>query len=496
VTTPFGVNGIPTEAAIREAVQDAVACAAPATLAGVGLITEADLALAKGSLTVIREAPVYPLATFSQLNRAMACELSNVLPGVDVPTGYAQAGTSRHRFLQRVTELVQDPAAIVVKPALAALPATETEPAVEATPAETRCATLEEARELALNEEEDDATRAILELIPVESLGLQDVAAEVAFAFNLLTGEARELGRGMEREYGTVGPHEIVGTIDRVGFIGQDGLAIADYKGRAHAKHPTKDAQFLTATLAGVRVYRRDWAEIEVIRLIDDEPRREKGTVDVVDLDLHELKLKTWHEKVLENRETLARTGQLPKATVDSHCTYCPSFRYCPAQGSLARAVLLGEDEEVAGVVKVGKAYLTEANAGRIRQLVSQGRKLLDLLDEASKDFSRQTPFPLNDGSGRWYGVNPDSETRQFVDGKKAAEALKTLFGEHAMAAATVEVSWEGINRATRAKYDGKPPRGELTKHEKAAEDLLVKQGLVRIVKGGKVAAYRPKEEK
>jgi hypothetical protein len=457
-------------------------------------LTEAELKL--GGLTVIREAPVYPLATFSQLNRAMACELSNVLPGVDVPTGYAQAGTSRHRFLQRVTELTQDPWAVIARVAVEAQPATETEPPVEAVPPVTRCATIEEARELALNEEQDDATRAILELIPVESLGLTDVAAEVAFAFDLVTGEARELGRGMEREYGTVGPNEIVGTIDRVGFIGQDGLAIGDYKGRAHAKHPTKDAQFLTATLAASRVYRRDWAEIEVIRLIDEEPRREKGTVDVVDLDLHELKLKTWHEKVLENRETLARTGQLPKATVDDHCTYCPSFRYCPAQGSLARAVLLGEDEEVAGVVKVGKAYLTEANAGRIRQLVSQGRKLLDLLDEASKDFSRQTPFPLNDGSGRWYGVNPDSETRQFVDGKKAAEALKTLFGEHAMAAATVEVSWEGINRATRAKYDGKPPRGELTKHEKAAEDLLVKQGLVRIVKGGKVAAYRPKEEK
>ena len=70
-----------------------------------------------------------------------------------------------------------------------------------------------------------EAWRAICAEIPDPGQGL----AEVAFAYDVETGKARELGRDVERQYGKLAPTEIPGSLDLLYMVG-DVLHIDDYK--------------------------------------------------------------------------------------------------------------------------------------------------------------------------------------------------------------------------------------------------------------------------
>jgi hypothetical protein len=87
--------------------------------------------------------------------------------------------------------------------------------------------------EEALARVEDPAVQAICEQIDLGGLSLEGGgawAAEVTYAWNFRTGEARELGRGLKRNYGARTPDEIVLTVDRVSLLGDDALIVGDYK--------------------------------------------------------------------------------------------------------------------------------------------------------------------------------------------------------------------------------------------------------------------------
>lgn len=403
--------------------------------------------------------------TFSALPRAFACRLSTVLPRVDQSSDDAAAGTARHRFFQRVTELLGSGNNLA----------------------------LEAARELALAEAPEEA-RAALEAIPLETLGLENVAAEVAVAFDLATGEARELGRGIERRYEGVADTEIVGTIDRLGFIGTDGLHVGDYKGRSHSTLPTEDPQILAGALAASRIYGRTWAELEVVRIVDAEPYHATAKVDILDLDTFETRLHGLAQRVAQDHAAFV-AGDIPEAQDGAHCRYCPSLRYCPAKMALARAVLGGDSEEIHGVVKVGAAYLDEMSAPRLRQLVADGEKVLEVVKDALREFARATPFPINDGTGRWYGVPPDAKEREIVDGPGASKVLAELFGPEAAKAGTkVEVTLTGVEAAVKAHLAANPEkakRGAIKEGKEAAEQLLIQRGLLRVIHGGKVRLHK-----
>lgn len=409
------------------------------------------------------------LPTFSALPRAFRCRMSTVLPRVEHESDDARAGTARHAFLQRVAELL----------------------------ATTANGSLEQARALAL-EEAPETERAFLELIPLETLQLDGIAAEVAVAYDLETGTARELGRGIERRYEGVKATEVVGTIDRLGLLGEEGLYLGDYKGRSHRRKATEDEQLLAGALTAARLYGRRWAEIEVIRLIDGEPFHSKGRVEAFELDSFDLRLQELRHRIAADRAAYA-AGDLPPAETGDHCSYCPSLRYCPAKMALARATIGADSEELLQLAREGAPLITEESAARIRQLVLDAEKVLDLVKDAVRDFARQKPFPLNDGSGRWYGVRPDAQEREIVDGRRAAKVLAELFGEDpASAGVDVEVTFSGVERAVKAylaAHPEKSKRGAITEGKAIAEETLKARGLLRVIQGGKVTAFKPKGE-
>jgi hypothetical protein len=409
------------------------------------------------------------LPTFSSLPRWFACELTDVLPRAEEPSEASEAGDSRHAFFQRISEL---------------LGADENR-------------TLDEARELALAECLPEHLE-VLRAIPVDSPAFRfdSVAAEVALAVNLKTGEGRELGRGLGRDYSGAGPDELVGTIDRLGLIGEDGLYVGDYKGRAHRRAPSQDPQFLAATLAAARAYGRTWAEIEVINIVGDEVFARKERVDLLEIDTFEQRLLTRRALAEKNQVAhAADPADLPEATLGEHCRYCPSLRYCPAKMELARAVLGGDNDEIRAIKAAGAAYLTSESAARLHGLVKQAEQVLEIVKEAIVDYARQTPFQLDDGSGRWYGVPPAAQTRELLDGRKVQKVLAELFGEEAGAAGvTVKPTLEGIEKAVKAWLTANPTlskKGAIKENREKAEALLLERGLMRVIQGGTVKVHK-----
>jgi hypothetical protein len=426
--------------------------------------------------------PLVVLPTFSGLPRWFRCQLVDVLPRVDSPSQDRAAGSARHAFFQRITELL---GSVAVDPC----------PVVDGA---NEPWTLDRAREAALAEAPPEY-QTQLAAIPVDSPAFRfyRVAPEVALALDLETGAGRELGRGLERDYSTASPTELVGTIDRLGFIGEDGLYVGDYKGRSHRCAPEKDPQFLAAALAAARAYGRNWAEIEVVYTIGDLVLTKKGRVDLLDLDSFEQRLLDRRDLAAKNQAAIAADPMaLPEGELGDHCSYCDRLPYCPAKMMLARAVLGGEPhEELGAIVKVGAAYLTTESAPRLHALVKQAEGILERVKEALADYARQTPFQLADGTGRWYGVPPDATTRELLDGKKVRDVLVELFGPEAGAAGVkVEATLGGIEKATKAYLAANPTlskRGAIKEHTEKAEKLLAERGLLRTIAGGQVKIHK-----
>lgn len=309
-----------------------------------------------------------PLPTFSSLRRAFACAASTVLPLAEEQSAAAAQGTARHAFIHRVSDLLR---------AGTAVPA---------------------ARELALAEA-PEAHRFELALIPVQALRLQDTVAEVAFAIDSVTGEARVLGRGIDRQYDQAGrkPTEFCGALDRVGRIGQEGVYVGDLKGRSHDRRPEEDEQLLAGAYAACRVARRRWAEIEVIRIVDGRTFPKKVRVAAQDLDRFAVRLRQLGDRIRAARRSYD-AGEFPACATGEHCRYCPSIRYCPAKGALLRAVCGDSLPEILQRARAREPFLTRENVAAVQARVGELEQLVRAMKGDIADFARQTPFRRQDG--------------------------------------------------------------------------------------------------
>lgn len=120
-----------------------------------------------------------PITTGSGVERSMACLASNVLERAWVAdTEHSARGVAVHAYLERISNGM----------------------------------TAEES--LALVDEE---YREVCEGLDLSGLALDQLSAEVTFVINLVTGEARVLGQGLERDYSGVGADELPLTIDLAG---------------------------------------------------------------------------------------------------------------------------------------------------------------------------------------------------------------------------------------------------------------------------------------
>lgn len=326
--------------------------------------------------------PSIPLPTFSRLDRVLECPASQVLPQVTEDVGApAHRGHAIHEFRENAKLIGREAALLKVPP--------------EHLP--------------------------VCEAIDFEKWPA-DLAPEVAFAINVATGKARELGRNIGREYAKHGATaaDICGSVDELG-VNDAEVFIGDGKtGRGFVPAPAKNAQLLAGAVAASQVYERDAATLAIARIKED------GRVwwDSARVTDFELTLFMARLRGLPARITAAKAkvdaGQAPDVKVGPHCRYCPAKVSCPAFGGLMKRMLTGEDFGAA-IEKM----LTAKDATAAYALADQLDQALKMIWEAIYGFSVSSPITTPEGKV----LTEYEKSERVLDGDVVFGVIEQLHG-------------------------------------------------------------------
>ena len=366
------------------------------------------------------------LPTASAVGRVMSCPASHALPQEDRGSSEAaEAGTARHTALRaHLAEVAHAP---------------------------------------------DAATAAWLQGV-VEADVLQPLryaVGEVALAYDVLWGKARKVGVDVGREYGEVGPTEVVGSADYLAHF--DGrLLVADLKtGRSEVPPPADNPQLLTLALAASLVKHSEVVEVGLLLAPEGSaPRWQLAEVSPQRLAVHADALADMHQRIEEARDDVL-AGRRPRhLSQGTHCRYCPARGACPAQQSLAQSATTAPETFRA----TWQASLAAGEAAPVYRALLALRSEADAIEEAMREAARQGPLDV--GDGRQYGWRVVQ--RESIDAEAAWTVLGQRYGvETARAAMTLATSKAGIERALRPVVEARKASGEKVTLKKAAEEAL-----------------------
>jgi hypothetical protein len=368
--------------------------------------------------------PIFQSA--SGLERDSHCPANRALPQVQTSNPDAQRGSAIHSYLEHLG------GGATVEAALASVP--------------------EEHRQVCQDVELDG-----LPLDPSE------YRQEVAFAYDLETGVARELGAGLQRDYRMRTPTEIVGTAD---VIHRDAVEVWDFKSESFDSRrppPAKNPQLLFLALAAARLRGADGAQVGLIHLRADGTHWEEiAELDAFDLDLFEDTLRGIRRRVLDAAAVVER-GMTPSVHQGPWCRYCPATPHCPAILGLLRAAA-GQPEEILALRSSGMPETAESIHAALRngspeqwRAAYERMRIFESALKVAKGalwlLAGEQPFEV--GDGQIYG--PVRSDRKVIDARKARAVLVGLHGpEVAEAACEFETSAAAITRALRPVYDAR----------------------------------------
>lgn len=364
-----------------------------------------------------------PLPSASALPIVAACPPSAALPRAEeAPDDARERGSWRHEFLANVGRLG-------VEKALALVP------------------------------EKWRAACAALDVSKLPACEPGAFAAEVAFFYDLATGEAREVGRGLGRRYEKADPPrratEIPGTADVVALTADgEGVFVADYKGPwAEVPPAATNEQTLFYALCAARAYGRTRATVMIFRLGEDGAVRAPDVAhfEAWAIDRFAIWLANTSQLVAELRAAYAR-GEVLTTKLGAHCRYCGAKRFCPGLSALVRE--LADPPTMADLKTMLAEELTDETAARawarIREL-APAVKVIETVKDALKVYAAERPIPL--ANGKVLAVRP-------VEKVANAEHVKAVLTERhgpdvAEAAMELEASKSSIERALRKALPG-----------------------------------------
>ena len=333
------------------------------------------------------------MVSASSLQRVAICPAAGALPSVRTVSDAAGRGTALHAYLAAVGRVGHDEALAQV-------------------PEEHRaaCAALDVSR------------------LPVDPGGW---AAEVAWALDFESGQARELGRDIGRNYPKTGPTEIVGTADVVG-IGTRHLArrviklvyVLDYKsGRVGLARARDNWQLKFLALAAARTYGATAARIGLIKIDEDgDATYDTADLDTLDLDAVALELKKIMRAVQAARWAWSK-GRAPRATTGDHCRFCNSLPYCQAQTSLIRQATGNEE-----LIESQLAPVSAEAAAQAWERVKALKAVVARAEQAIYAYAVGNPIPLPTG----LLLGQVESSRETVDGPTVRKVLLEMTGPQA----------------------------------------------------------------
>lgn len=386
--------------------------------------------------------------SFSAMGRIAACSPSAVLPRSETSTEFAGRGHVVHGYLRNVN-------AMGVDEALARVP-----------------------------EEHRDACEVIdLSALP---LNPEAYAAEVAFAYDVDAGTAREIGRDLARGYaGLISGREIPGTLDVVGLT-EDAVIYLDFKTGHSDLGPAKENwQLRIGALAAARAYGRSRALVGIIRINEEgEPYYQRAELTELDLDATEEEIRQVVARV-ERAQALIDAGEQPTTVEGAHCRYCPAFDFCPAKRSLAREIVGAGGPVLPAVLDDETAAIALQRLEAVESVVKRAWQVLE-------ERARIRPIPL--GDGKLFG--PQALAREKLDAEKVIEVLDERFGaEIALALEVKQSTTKEALKAALRKHVAKTPGAKITKVFDATMEAIREAGGAETSVTFPCKVYVPKEQ-
>lgn len=305
-------------------------------------------------------------------------------------------------------------------------------------------------------------------------------AAEVAFAFDVVTGGAIELHRKGDRDYSMCGETQIPGTADVVALVGDDGVYVADWKfGWKDLPEPAVNWQFRFLALAAARAYGRTHARVEMIRVgKDGTPYRVPAALDAFDLAEVACDLRELHANGLR----WAHAGGPPPVKTGAHCEGCASLKFCPASQALVSAPRPMTEAYVAGL-----GAITREREVEVVEFMRWFGAVYENVKQAVHDYALLHPIRMPDGSV--YGPRSWRRTQPF--GVEAWRYLAERFGEEvAWKACEISSTWTKVEGLVRKQAEAS---GEKYTHAvRRVRAELEQQGAVKVNEGSSVGLIPP----
>lgn len=323
----------------------------------------------------------------SQLERLAACAASGALPQIRSVSPWSERGRVVHRFLEQVRTLGREAALVDV----------------------------------------DDEHRPLCEAIDLDALPKGTWTAELALAWNVYTGEVRQLGAGGDRDdaYSTVDPlTEIPGTLDGCGLSVSE-VFVPDWKtGWSPVAPPAKNKQLRFNALLAAREYGRHSAVIELVRIREDgKVIRQRAELDAFELVVVEQEARVIHDRVMAARAAYLEKGDAGVEPVEGPwCRYCPAYPICPAKTRLALAIAGGDAADEQQLAE----GLTDEKVRTIWPRLKAARALLARVEEAVRGYTYARPVYL--GEETWLG-RVDKPGNEQLDGRIAWAVLAEMRG-------------------------------------------------------------------
>jgi hypothetical protein len=320
-------------------------------------------------------------------------------------------------------------------------------------------------------------------------------AGEVAFALNIETGKARELGRNIGRDYTKAGatPFDLCGTIDILGMTPDRGAVICvDLKtGWTRVTRATKNLQLLFAAVCASKVYGVDAALGAILYADEDgDPFWDSTKIpwDAVDLAAAEERIITIgraaHEAQRLFHDGDPETGEVknPRMVAGPHCKYCDAINTCPAQGALVRRFIALPDETENDFRKGLSENDVASHA--FRRLIAAKAAVEKALGIV---YARAARSPIALGNGKVLGTV--SVEREYLDAAKVHEVANALYGPTAASIAIdMKASKASIERMARELRE--IGGGSIVERKRAVLDEVRARGGARVKVSSTVAEH------
>jgi len=244
--------------------------------------------------------------------------------------------------------------------------------------------------------------------------------AEVAFAFDVSTGEGWEIGAGIGRGYGDLGPFCVAGTADAVGRGPNGELVIPDRKSfDPNVSKAAANGQLATLALAASRAYGVEEVEVAIFH---EARRPDITTLDFINLQTFHIELRGLLEKAAAARGKV-RDGLGLTLTPGSHCRYCAAFAACPTQQALALDVRSGAADMRVAAMSID----SDEDAAKAYEFLKRAKMLTARLSTMLYARAAQSPIPL--GDGMWFG-KVAGMSNEKLDGDTVYAVLKEKYNQ------------------------------------------------------------------